>query len=78
MVIFRGSDHLNASFVLDIGRKDSNMMKMLISLDEDKINREGKYDINKIAEKKDVSFYIPVFFSVTTFLIMNLFDYSFF
>lgn len=34
--------------------------------------------INKIAEKKDVSFYIPVFFSVTTFLIMNLFDYSFF
>ena len=31
--------------------------------------------INKIAEKKDVSFYIPVFFSVTTFLIMNLLNY---
>ena len=39
---------MNASFVLDIERTDSNMMKMLISLDEDKINREGKYDINKI------------------------------
>ena len=34
--------------------------------------------INKIRERNNLSFYIPVTLSVTSFLILNLFDYSFF